>query len=157
MVQDGCCDVGGMRWVPTPGPLTSGHHHQWPRVHTRAVTIMIPVIVTSSILGSHYLALSSLALDRTIQLAKYVSHLFHSPGYRKYKPQLKPSPRRCGSRWVKCEHMKIWRVVPGQAKSIYLSIYLNKYLYLHLLARTSVASSKASVGSEVNAAIIKSL
>ena len=107
MVQDGCCDVGGMRWVPTPGPLTSGDQHQWPRVHTRAVTIMIPVIVTSSILGSHYLALSSLALDRTIQLSKYVSHLFHSPGYRRYKPQLKPSPRRCGSRWVKCEHMKI--------------------------------------------------
>ena len=72
MVQDGCCDVGGMRWVPTPGPLTSGDHHQWPRVHTRALTIMIPVIVTSSILGSHYLAFSSLALDRTIQLAKYV-------------------------------------------------------------------------------------
>ena len=133
--------------MPTPGPLTSGDH-QWPRVHTRAVTIMIPVIVTSSILGSHYLALSSLELELYSRRRSH-SYLFRSPGYRKYKPQLKPSPRKCGSRWVKYQDMM---KSCARTSKIYLSL-----TNIYLLARTSVASSKASVGSEVNAAIIKSL
>ena len=108
--NSGTTDQWGPSVAPCPHP--SSDHHD-----TRHCHLLHPRFT----LLSTCLAFSCLAVDRTIQLSKYVSHLLHSPGYRRYKPQLKPSPRRCGSRWVKCEGEDI-KSCPRTSK-IHLSIY----------------------------------